>query len=171
MRQEGAARGVVICAAFSPDGQQIASGSGKDSAFAPWDARPVRKSGRSFGHTIGLSVLAVAFSPDRRQIASGGDDKTVKLWDVTTGANLHVKRTHQTSPDRSLQSRRSANRQWKQRWFDQAMGCPNGPRNDDASFPSRKRCNRRLYANGKRIIAGMGGGVIKVWDAGSGANS
>jgi WD40 repeat protein len=31
------------------------------------------------------AVRAVAFSPDGKQIASGSDDKTIKLWNATTG--------------------------------------------------------------------------------------
>jgi WD40 repeat protein len=39
-------------------------------------------------------VLAVDFSPDRTIIASGSWDQTVKLWDVSTGQELHTLSGH-----------------------------------------------------------------------------
>jgi len=40
------------------------------------------------------NVVIVAYSPNGDQLASGSWDKTVCLWDTTTGANSHVLRGH-----------------------------------------------------------------------------
>lgn len=40
------------------------------------------------------SVLCVALSPDAKLALSGGDDRTVRLWDVQTGRELHTFQGH-----------------------------------------------------------------------------
>lgn len=72
----------VNCAAFSPNGKYVISGS-SDGAIMVWDAQtgntalgPLRHSG---------SVFCVSFSLDGGRIASGSLDKTIMVWDAVTG--------------------------------------------------------------------------------------
>ena len=44
-------------------------------------------------------VQSVSFSPDGTKIASGSGDKTVKVWDVTSGDCLQTLEGHASSVD------------------------------------------------------------------------
>jgi WD40 repeat protein len=73
-------------AAFSPDGQWIATGD-QDGAISLWEvaaAGSVRR--RLPGHAA--SVSGVSFSPDGRRLVSSSFDGQVKVWDWTAGAEL-----------------------------------------------------------------------------------
>jgi len=77
----------VTSVVFSPDGQQILSGSW-DKTLKLWDVN-TGSLVRSFtGHTD--SVNSVAFSPDGQTILSGSSDNTVKLWNVSTGQLIYT---------------------------------------------------------------------------------
>jgi len=55
----------------------------------------VQERNRLEGHSS--EVTSVVFSPDGKTLASGSDDKTVKLWDVTTGTEIRTLKGYNSS--------------------------------------------------------------------------
>ena len=76
----------VLCVAFSPDGQTLASGS-VDNTIHLWDANTGESKRILRGHSGYID--SISFSPDGSMLVSGGWDK-IGLWDATTG---ELKRT------------------------------------------------------------------------------
>jgi WD40 repeat protein len=86
----------VRAIAFSPDGKILAVGGGSDEADSGlvtlWDTQTHQKLATQIGGHEGVQVdvTSLAFSPINEQthkliLAVGGTDKTVELWDVSSG--------------------------------------------------------------------------------------
>jgi WD40 repeat protein len=73
----------AYCAAFSPDGKLLASGSAIGTVRV-WEVA-TGKELRACGDGHRGRVTGVAFSPDGRLLASASSDRIIHLWDVTTG--------------------------------------------------------------------------------------
>jgi WD40 repeat protein len=78
----------VLCAAFSPSGEKLASGSWDDGDnLRIWDVATGECTRVLSGHEC--EILDVAWSPDGRLLATGSRDHDMRLWDATTGELLH----------------------------------------------------------------------------------
>jgi len=78
----------VLCAAFSPSGERLATGSWDDEEnLRIWDVATGECTHVLQGHEC--EILDVAWSPDGKVLATGSRDHDVRLWDTTTGALLH----------------------------------------------------------------------------------
>jgi WD40 repeat protein len=65
--------------AYSPNGQQIISGSG-DRTIRIWDAKTGAVLGTPLrGHSD--VIWSVAYSPSGQHIVSGSEDGTIRVWD------------------------------------------------------------------------------------------
>ena len=79
------------CAAFSPDGVQLAVASYTNDCVL-YDVASWHEKRRLRGH-LG-SVTRVVFSPDGQRLATSSEDGTVRLWDAESGQQTLVLRGH-----------------------------------------------------------------------------
>jgi len=81
---------------FSPDGKKLAYGCDGYATVFVYDLQKNNHIMNLNGHND--SITRVSFSPDGEILASGSDDRTIRLWNISTGNNTLVLDT----PDRLI---------------------------------------------------------------------
>jgi WD40 repeat protein len=79
--------------AFSPDGRRLATGSQEDCGVKVWEVSTGRLLHPFSGHTDRIEGLV--FSPDGQRLGSASVDRTVRLWDLTSGKEVLTYRHEQ----------------------------------------------------------------------------
>jgi WD40 repeat protein/serine/threonine protein kinase len=79
--------GGTLAIALSPDGARLATGgTAIDKAIEVWDTQMGKGVMTLRGHDA--EIWSVAFSPNGKRIVSASKDRTVKIWDAASGAEL-----------------------------------------------------------------------------------
>ncbi len=92
IRSLGRYTGVIYAIAFSPDGQSLAFSPDANASNPTLEQNTLRLwnlEGEQIGQTLSGHtdyIDAIAFSPSGQTLVSGSFDKTVKVWNVETGA-------------------------------------------------------------------------------------
>ena len=166
-------------AAFSPDGRLVAIPD--NNTVVVRDANTGEREDRIFqGHSA--AVQSVAFSADGRRIVTASDDRTARVWDLQTGAQIAALTEH-TAPVRSAvfspDGLRVVSTQTPQRSGNVTIVTSN----DSVALLWDALSGRvilrfegdmvQLYdatfsPDGKRIVTASGDNTARIWDAATG---
>ncbi len=163
--------GKIKSLVFSPNGNLLASGS-EDRIVRVWDAQTGSLQQALAGHTHKINV--VAFTPDGNLLASA-DDKTLRVWEVSTGKLLHtIEEQNEVSsiafsPDGELMVTASAEAVglWNvSTWtMFRAFKTEESHRHGNIEYCCGSTAlAARFDALGELIISGHEDGTIKVWN-------
>jgi len=118
------------------------------------------------GHTGGVN--SVAYSPDGKRIVSASDDKTIKIWDATTGEELKTLAGHDGpvysatfSPDGKRIVSASA---------DETLKLWDAETGEELRTLSVQTSHVPVAfsPDGKRIVSGSSDNTLKIWDVETG---
>jgi WD40 repeat protein len=170
------------CLAVSPDGKLLADSRGREVRLYSADTLVLVRTIPDCGG----SVRAAAFSPDSRRLVTAGSLHSLRVWDVETGRELHVRPGHHSavvalrfSPDGSRLATRGHDetvRVWDVRTRRQMHTLPLGVNGSPQPFSTHMYPSpaasldwspdgSRLAATGGNTLGGLPVASVLVWDA------
>ena len=176
----------ISSVAISPVDNFIALGGTKSDAIAILNAENLLRI-KEWKHGTGVDTprgtlgevygVTVIFSPDGKRLASGSIDGTVKIWDAKTGNELRCFTEHEDwiaslafSPDGKLLVSGSGDatlKIWNTFDVDNKSSATFGgyQRKKSETFGFSYPACAVFSSDGKKIVSGGPGGIIKIWDA------
>lgn len=173
----------VNSAQFSPDGKRMVTAS-SDGTARVWDVATGQVLAELRGHGVTLTVEAISpetfddvnsarFSPDGQRIVTTSNDRTVRIWDAATGAELAALRGHadtvfdaEFSPDGT----RVVSRDGVQtvRVWDAVSGEQIALLTQDAQGLRQTLASAHFSPDGKYILTAGPDRDAQIWDAATG---
>jgi len=153
----------ITCAALSPDGQRVLTGS-TDRTARMWDLATGQE---LFSVRHDREIYSVLFSPDGGTVVTGGIDPVARLWNADTGTELPV-RLQSTSTMTSLAFSSDGTHLVSGSW-------DSTTRLWDARTGEMRRIflghvrgvfGVAISPDGTRIASAANDGSVKLWDAG-----